>query len=1238
MSMSDLIDPAFSSQLCLTLLHSVWQVALVTLVAVLLDRLWKKPSPERSYTLHITALVIALVAMPVTWFVVESPNEASVAPISPVASPLSMAVNLPVVRPGNVAEVAVAGRHSQQQSTTSTSVVLSANSKVAASKPTPATVDPPAIWRRFTMWIAACYFIGVIAMFGRLAFAMKKAARLSAIARPITDESLLAIIKTLAQNWSMKVVPVLAQAEQIFVPQVVGLLRPTILLPASAMSGLSVDELELILTHEVAHIRRYDMWAALIQRLAESILFFNPAIWYLNRRISELREYCCDDIACKSQSVTDPPPHLRYAHALLRVLELGHPNVSANPQLTALAVSGRSPSELRRRITRLFGEPIQEPLRMSREGFLICLAVAGLMLLGQAFLPTGSRENSATAANPALEEEAEPESTDTPASDKEKANSDRTFQLNVVGPGGAPVSNALVSIRSNQPIKSEQIRRGTFDRMHSYGAYAKTNELGQLAVTWSRSSGYVVFAIEQPGYGPYWAQWDSRDLPDELTAELDAAWSVGGIVVDEAGAPVADAEVSPSVDFKKRPGDSSHMGVGGSVRTDAQGRWRYDLVPVSSEKDHVHVSIDHPNHQPQRLPLPRSEFEIKADASPNRRITLKKGVTITGNVTDDSRNPIEGATVRTKFVNEIREAKTDAAGTYSIGGCEPRMTRIVAFAKGRAMELQEVLVDPDMEPVDFTMKPGGHVRVRIVNENGKGLPKASVHFQRWRGHVDYSEFNHVHKDADENGVWEWNEAPLDEFQADICHPTGMQLSSRPITARKEEYVFSPPPALVVSGTVTDSKTKMPIPSFRAISGLRNAPGLSSGEYWDTRNSTQFTDGKYRVTNTREAPAHMWRIEAPGYKVAVSRDIKMNEGTIDIDFELQPAADISAVICNSDGTPVAGAQIAFGGSGDQISVKNGVFDSQTYATRFVTDTEGRFHIPERSTPFHLVILHDNGFAHLNSADGPIPFEITLTPWARVQGTFRVGNTVSADVPISVYGSVLQSWRDESNPSIFSRIEFKTDSEGRFEFDRITPGLWRIGRNITMMADDGATEVTSAQHVAMEFVAGTTTAVTLGGVGRPLVGKLIPPDGTEMPNWKFALLMVNADLVQPSLPESMSVETPNETEAERAVRWDTWEKTDEGKTWSAAYRAYRDEEDRSTQFRATIDRDGSFRIDDMPAGNYVLTMPFFNDKAPGKLSEFHFTVPNVEDGTQPEPLDLGNLQLEKKMATPSSDRPL
>ena len=78
----------------------------------------------------------------------------------------------------------------------------------------------------------------------------------------------------------------------------------------------------MILIHELAHVRRHDMWVNLLQRLAEAVLFFNPAAWYLTRRISTLREFCCDEMTCRAMAPVHAHSRREYALALLRVVEL----------------------------------------------------------------------------------------------------------------------------------------------------------------------------------------------------------------------------------------------------------------------------------------------------------------------------------------------------------------------------------------------------------------------------------------------------------------------------------------------------------------------------------------------------------------------------------------------------------------------------------------------------------------------------------------------------------------------------------------------------------------------------------------------------------------------------------------------------------------------------------------------------------------------------------------------------
>ncbi len=200
------------------------------------------------------------------------------------------------------------------------------------------------------------------------------------------DERLDQMIQSITRQWNMRIAPVVAVTQAIVVPHVVGFVRPVILLPASAMTGLSADELSLVLAHEIAHLRRFDLWAAMVQRFAEAVLFFNPAVWLLSRRVSEFREYSCDDLVCQKAAITQKNVRVRYAEALLHVVSLSAAGRQETPGLTALAASGRSPSELRRRIARVLDEPLTESFVGGRS-LLIVFGACVLWLTLPVLLP-----------------------------------------------------------------------------------------------------------------------------------------------------------------------------------------------------------------------------------------------------------------------------------------------------------------------------------------------------------------------------------------------------------------------------------------------------------------------------------------------------------------------------------------------------------------------------------------------------------------------------------------------------------------------------------------------------------------------------------------------------------------------------------------------------------------------------------------------------------------------------------
>jgi hypothetical protein len=800
-----------------------------------------------------------------------------------------------------------------------------------------------------------------------------------------------------------------------------------------------------------------------------------------------------------------------------------------------------------------------------------------------------------------------------------------TFELIVVGPNGRPVADANIELRTRPLPTAEQIHVGKFLRQGTYGTLATTDSEGKLVVSRPDPDSAISVSIRAPGYGPYWAAWNPdkhpQPVPAQFVAELDEGWAVGGIVVNSEGKPVEGVEVSPSVYFKKRPGDTETLGVGTRIVTNADGEWRFDSVPASA--DEVFVAFSHPDFMPNRRPLTRSEFGLMAAESPTSLVELQRGLVVRGRVTDESGDPVSDALLRTKFLNDIREARSDADGNYEIIGCEPKMARIVVSAPGFATDMQEVRVDPDLPSVDFVMQPGGKIRVRVVDEMGNGIPRARIFFQDWRGRLSYFEFDHVHAYADDDGIWEWNEAPLDGFQADICRPGGMQLSRQSLIAREEEYVFSPPPPLVVSGSVVDAVTKQPIEIFRVIPGLRNRdPEI--GMNWIDRDAYDASDGKYRVVFSHDYPSHLVRIEAEGYRVAISRDVKSDEGDVTFDFELQPAEDIAATIVTPDGEPAGGAKIALGVAGSQITILNGEIDDRsTFATRLDADADGRFRISDRGESFQLVISHPSGFAHLKPDEQEIPRTIRLTPWGRVEGVFRVGSAPVPNVSLRLNTNTIHSYGSDV-PNISTYHEVTTGLEGKYVFERVVPGKGRIGRSISLMVNDGATEVTSSKQVAAEFPPGETTQLNLGGDGCAVVGRILPPPNAEQPPlWNFAL--VNASTFIPPLESPKPPpEAANDPELTRAWR-EQWEASSEGRAWRSAYNTYQSLRTIVPYFTATVARDGTFRIDDVPSGRYVLSVRFSQRRA-GEIRDHHFSIPAF-DQDEPTPVfDLGDLQLQ------------
>ena len=269
----------------------------------------------------------------------------------------------------------------QQMEARTTAIGSSSMAAAAAPRSTPLSVDlssPPTSGRPAAVrsidvesWLPAAVLIwigGVTLLSLRLAAGWVIVERLRRRSTRAVSAALASRVARMARQLRVSRPVRALESAIVDVPTVVGWLRPVILLPASALAGLSPAQLEAVIAHELAHVRRHDYLVNLLQTVVETLLFYHPAVWWLSHRIRIERENCCDDLAV--QLCGD---RVAYARALADLEELR----GAGPAF-AVAITGGS---LLSRVRRLLGLPAPHDRRSSAWVAIAALvAVVGLAL------------------------------------------------------------------------------------------------------------------------------------------------------------------------------------------------------------------------------------------------------------------------------------------------------------------------------------------------------------------------------------------------------------------------------------------------------------------------------------------------------------------------------------------------------------------------------------------------------------------------------------------------------------------------------------------------------------------------------------------------------------------------------------------------------------------------------------------------------------------------------------------
>jgi len=371
-----------------TLLHFLWQGAALGTLVWLVLRLARKSPARLRYGLACLAM-LAFVAAPVITFFVLPRALPSPAILSSTFVGAPAPQPLPSPEPVGLPATPLTPTTSlSSPDPTPIGPIRPIQSIIPTTPPAPKT-DWSWLKRALDTsapWMVPFWFAGVLLMGARLGFGWCRIQFWRRRAQPANDPDLLAAFLRLAKNFKLGTRVRLLISENAPGPLTFGWLKPVVLLPTGMLTGLPPELLEALLAHELAHIARHDYIFNLLQSAIEVILFYHPAVWWLGRRIRELREECCDELALRAC-----PDRLTYARALESL---------ALWQSTAEPAAAASGGSLVERIARILGRAPQAPATSARHAAGI-LVLAGFAALSAALVSLAHLQAQTQPANPA---------------------------------------------------------------------------------------------------------------------------------------------------------------------------------------------------------------------------------------------------------------------------------------------------------------------------------------------------------------------------------------------------------------------------------------------------------------------------------------------------------------------------------------------------------------------------------------------------------------------------------------------------------------------------------------------------------------------------------------------------------------------------------------------------------------------------------------------------------------------
>jgi beta-lactamase regulating signal transducer with metallopeptidase domain len=602
-----LFDCEVTVRVFAVLAHSLWQAPVLALGTWIMLRRLPAREADLRYGLCLAALMLTVMVSAGTWTLMEESSAGS----------RSAGVSAAVHGKGGLG--------------------VGEESEVRPFSAKPVTASEPSLageTERAVNWQSAVVMVwlaGVGLMLLRVSLAMRQTIALVVEDASVPQE-ITGALRSECERLGITRQVAVTLSSRVDVPGVMGVFWPTLVLPLSLSSGLAPCELRAIIVHELVHIRRHDFAVNLVQMLVESLYFFNPAVWWLSRRIRIEREACVDSAVVRITGES-----LEYATLLDK---LGRQLVAGGTSAALVGLGdGAKDGTLLERVKRVVEPGVSPRIRLS---WATLLAVLLLSVLGLAAVWQGTSA-AVTLAQGLLTDEERVESLS--VAREEYGRDDQTIGV------GQGTIRGTARTEDGGPLPEGgmlyyQCRRGQSSFL---GSAVEIDREFSCQV----GSGSVYLMAESNGYAPtYVGPFLVR--PDEVIEDVEIVLPVGFAaslrVVDEEGDPLEGVTV-----------DGGLVKRGGRIgRADR---------PWTTDGDGM-VCIDHAAEGTYSLTLRRSGYQPlqkRISFSPEEvaEIPLEAAEPFTGRVVTVDGEPVRDAEIRYFFERRA------AGGGVNHGGFGP---------------------------------------------------------------------------------------------------------------------------------------------------------------------------------------------------------------------------------------------------------------------------------------------------------------------------------------------------------------------------------------------------------------------------------------------------------------------------------------------------------------------------------------------------------------------------------------